>query len=131
VRREDNRATKGSTVSTLNTEPLLGIPAAGGGLMRRLNVVTAAGGGLVLALVGWAIARHFMLADDFGPDQVTVITMVCWAVGFMAGIGAFNGPIGWFKDLGVKKCCEFHYNPFHAVRNLRASGDAAPHYCPA
>src|SRR5674476_387359 len=96
-RREDNQATKGSTVSTLRTEPLLGLPATGGGLMRRLNVVTAAGGGLVFALVGWAIARHFLEEDDFGPDQVTVITMVCWAIGFMAGIGAFNGPIGWLR----------------------------------
>ena len=84
-------------MSTLHAERLLGLPATGGGLMRRLNVVTAAGGGLVLGLVGWAIARHFMEEKDFGSDQVTVITMVCWAVGFMAGIGAFNGPIGWLR----------------------------------
>src|SRR5674476_886468 len=84
-------------MSTLHEERVVGLPPAGGGLMRRLNIVTAAGGGLVLGVVGWAIARHFMVEKDFGPDQVTVITMVCWAVGFMAGIGAFNGPIGWLR----------------------------------
>ena len=84
-------------MSTLHTERALDLPATGGGLMRRLNIVTALGGGLALALVGWAIARHFLEENDFGPDQVTVITMVCWAIGFMAGIGAFNGPIGWLR----------------------------------
>ena len=84
-------------MSVVQTEPLTVGPAKAGGLMRRLNLLTAMGGGLALALPGWAIARHYMEEDDFGPDQVTVITMACWTIGFMIGIGAFNGPIGWLR----------------------------------
>jgi cytochrome c oxidase subunit 1 len=68
----------------------------GGGLMRRLNVGSAVVGGGVLAFLGWLVAHHFLHDDDpIISDQVTLITMGCWVVGFMAGIGAFNGPIKW------------------------------------
>ncbi|MEO6700859.1 MAG: cbb3-type cytochrome c oxidase subunit I [Jatrophihabitantaceae bacterium] len=68
---------------------------AGGGLMRRLNIVTALIGGVTFGTVGWLIA-HLLLQDgDHGSDQVVVIMLCSWAVGFMVGIGAFNGPINW------------------------------------
>ncbi|MCW2523553.1 MAG: Cytochrome-c oxidase [Frankiales bacterium] len=69
--------------------------AAGGGLMRRLNVGTAVAGGVILGLIGWLVAHSLLQDDDHGSDQVVLVTLTCWAVGFMIGIGAFNGPIGW------------------------------------
>lgn len=84
-------------MSTAHAEPLTASPVTGGGLMRRLNLVTAIAAGLVLAVIGWWISKSFLEEDDFGPDQVTVITMTCWTIGFMAGIGAFNGPINWLR----------------------------------
>ena len=54
-------------MSAIHAERVTGTPAPGGGLMRRLNIVTALAGGLVLGVVGWAIARHYLEEDDFGP----------------------------------------------------------------
>ncbi|HBW21059.1 MAG TPA: hypothetical protein DEH11_19635, partial [Actinobacteria bacterium] len=75
-------------------------PAAGG-IMRRLNVVTGLLAGLVLAGIGWAISHATLQNGTYGSDQVTCITLVCWLVGFLAGIGAFVGPVRWLagKDL--------------------------------
>ncbi len=68
----------------------------GGGNMRRLNLGTALLGGLVLAAISWFLAHHFLQTDEpKTSNQVTTITMVGWAVGFMIGIGAFNGPWRW------------------------------------
>src|SRR5664279_1521890 len=68
----------------------------GGGAMRRLNAGTAVAGGLVLGFVSWALAHHFLQTDEpVTSDQVTCITMVGWAIGFMLGIGAFRGPWRW------------------------------------
>ena len=88
-------------MSTAHAQATAVQPVTGGGMMRRLNVVTALVAGLVLGGIGWSVSRHFMAEDDFGPDQVTIITMTCWTVGFMTGIGAFNGPLGWLlgRDL--------------------------------
>jgi cytochrome c oxidase subunit 1 len=63
--------------------------------MRRLNVGTAVAGGLILGFIGWLVAHSLLQNDDHGSDQVVLITLSCWAVGFMIGIGALNGPIGW------------------------------------
>lgn len=70
-------------------------PASGGGVLRRLNLLTAIAGGVVLAAVGWYISHRIMQAGDYGSDRVVTITFVCWVIGFMAGIGAFAGPIRW------------------------------------
>ena len=70
-------------------------PAAGG-IMRRLNVVTGLLAGLVLAGIGWAISHATLQNGTYGSDQVTCITLVCWLVGFLAGIGALSGrSAGW------------------------------------
>jgi cytochrome c oxidase subunit 1 len=74
----------------------------GGGLMRRLNLLTAVIGGVVLGYIAWLLSHHFLQTDDPATsNQVTLITMTGWAIGFMAGIGAFNGPVRWFlgRDL--------------------------------
>jgi cytochrome c oxidase subunit 1 len=67
----------------------------GGGLMRRLNIVTALIGGVVLGAIGWYVAHMLWQDGDHGSDQVVLVTLSCWALGFMIGIGAFNGPISW------------------------------------
>jgi cytochrome c oxidase subunit 1 len=71
--------------------------STGGGLMRRLNIFTALAGGVILGFIGWLIAHIELQSGDHGSDQVVLVTLTCWAIGFMAGIGAFNGPIGWLR----------------------------------
>ncbi|MGI8757453.1 MAG: cytochrome c oxidase subunit I [Acidimicrobiales bacterium] len=81
------------------TDPLAGEPQ--GGLMRRLNVGTGIAGGIVLAVVFNVVAKW--LADDAAHevDVRATATMLGWAVGFMAGLGAFTGPARWLvgRDL--------------------------------
>ncbi len=95
--------------------------------MRRLNLGTAVLAGLVLAVAGHAVAE---LVLENGSDEtvvsrgnaVWILTLLCWAVGFMAGIGAFVGPARWVtgrdpspddelylagKDLGVARYFKF------------------------
>jgi cytochrome c oxidase subunit I len=67
----------------------------GGGLLRRLNLGTAVASGAIFAGVGWYISHRIMQAGDFGSDRVATITLGCWALGFMIGIGAFAGPVRW------------------------------------
>ncbi len=77
--------------------------ADGGGLMRRLNMGTAVAGGVGFGAVGWLVAHHFLQTDvPATSNQVVIVTMICWSIGFMAGIGAFNAPLGWLmgRDLG-------------------------------
>ncbi|MGH3634600.1 MAG: cytochrome c oxidase subunit I [Mycobacterium sp.] len=70
--------------------------SGGGGFMRRLNLGTAVVGGVVVGAIAWALAHHFLQTDDARTsDQVVLITLTGWAIGFMAGIGAFNGPVRW------------------------------------
>ena len=80
------------------------LPSAegGGGLMRRLNMWTGIIGGVVLGAIAWFFAHHFLQTDaPATSNQVDLATMSGWAVGFMAGMGAFNGPIRWLlgRDL--------------------------------
>ncbi len=70
-------------------------PPTGGGVMRRLNLLTAIAGGVLFAFVGWYISHRIMQLGDFGSDRVVTITLACWALGFMLGIGAFAAPIRW------------------------------------
>jgi cytochrome c oxidase subunit 1 len=70
--------------------------STGGGLMRRLNVLTALAGAIVFGGIGWFISHHFLQTDDPATsNQVTIVTLACCALGFMAGIGAFHGPVRW------------------------------------
>ncbi|MDQ6687858.1 MAG: cbb3-type cytochrome c oxidase subunit I [Actinomycetota bacterium] len=73
-----------------------------GGVMRRLNLGTAVVAGVVLAVIGNLAGRTLVGHDpDDSINLVPTLTMVCWAVGFMAGMGAFTGPARWFvgRDL--------------------------------
>ncbi len=87
--------------ATITADPPVMHIAPGGGLLRRLNIVTALIGGVVLGFVGWLVAHLLWQDNGQGSDQVVLVTLSSWAVGFMIGIGAFNGPIGWLlgKDL--------------------------------
>jgi len=89
-----------STVDTAERQRVAEPPA--GGVMRRLNMGTGIVCGIVLALVGHWLATSLITAN---PDdavsgvnvtnQVHIITMACWAIGFMAGLGSFVGPFRW------------------------------------
>lgn len=74
---------------------------APGGIMRRLNIVTGVVAGVILGAIGWAVSHSLLQSDAYGSDQVACITMVCWLLGFMIGIGALVGPWRWLigKDL--------------------------------
>ena len=75
-----------------------------GGVMRRLNLVTA-----VLLGVGCASLTGFVVNAivpstastatfaPVAPDLVYLGILVGWVIGFMAGIGAFVAPIRWFR----------------------------------
>jgi cytochrome c oxidase subunit I len=68
----------------------------GGGAMRRLHLGTAVAGGLLLGFVAWYVSHHFLVDEDpVVSNQVATITLAGWAIGFMAGIGAFRGPWRW------------------------------------
>jgi cytochrome c oxidase subunit 1 len=72
-------------------------PPAGGGLMRRLNIGTGAIVGVVFMLIAWYLSYHFMFSSD-DPNTsnlVATLTMGAWAIGFLVGLGAFNGPFRW------------------------------------
>jgi cytochrome c oxidase subunit 1 len=72
----------------------------GGGAMRRMHLGTAVLGGLVGGAVAWYLSHTFLQTDEpYTSNQVTTITMVGWAIGFMMGIGAFRGPWRWMLGL--------------------------------
>jgi cytochrome c oxidase subunit 1 len=89
-----------STVDTAETQRAAQPPA--GGLMRRLNMGTGILAGIVFAFIGHWVATSMISANpDEAPSgvqvasQVHIITMAGWAIGFMAGLGAFAGPLRW------------------------------------
>ncbi|MEA2550328.1 MAG: cytochrome c oxidase subunit [Actinomycetota bacterium] len=67
----------------------------GGGIMRRLNVLTGIVIGAMFAYVGWLIAHTVIKNANFGNDADDIIMLVAWALGFLIGIGAFVGPVRW------------------------------------
>ena len=69
---------------------------SGGGMMRRLNMGTGLAGGVILGFIAWYLGHKFLQTDEPSTsNQVITIMMGGWTVGFMAGIGAFRGPIRW------------------------------------
>jgi cytochrome c oxidase subunit 1 len=74
-----------------------------GGIMRRLNFGTGLIGGIVLAVVAAFVTDAFIPAGassalDFAPTApqlVYLAGLLGWVIGFMAGMGAFVGPIRW------------------------------------
>jgi len=67
-----------------------------GGVMRRLNLLTALACGIVAGAVGWIIP-HILTSGALADDQTICIAMVCWALGFLGGIGAFVAPARWAR----------------------------------
>jgi cytochrome c oxidase subunit 1 len=96
-----------STTTLVRSPSTRGPIPNGGGIMRRLSLGTALLCGFVLALLGWYIAgKVFGFGDgpkhDYGRDRVWIVTMTMWAIGFLAGIGAFVGPIRWLMGKDQK-----------------------------
>ena len=80
-----------------------------GGIMRRLNFGTGLIGGVGLAAIAAVVTNAFIPSGasssvDFAPiapQLVYLAALLGWVIGFMAGMGAFIGPIRWLmgRDL--------------------------------
>ena len=110
-----------------------------GGLIRRLNVVTAVALGLALAALFGFIASRFIPQGATGPtfapvmpEVVFLAILVGWVLGFMVGIGALIGPFRWMmgrdlthadaeflagKDMGISRY--FRYTTDHKVVGIQ------------
>ena len=107
-------------------------------MIERLNIFTAIGLGIVMAILFWYLARTFMPQNTAGSymktrlDGVILIGMIGWFIGFMVGIGALIGPFRWLmgkdlthdenmfyagKDQGVKRY--FRYTTDHKVVGIQ------------
>ena len=100
-----------------------------GGIMRRLNFGTGLIGGIGLATVAGLVTNAVTPSGastatfaPAAPEYVYLAVLLGWVIGFMAGIGAFIGPIRWVlgrdlthadaeymagKDLGWKRYFKF------------------------
>lgn len=69
--------------------------------MRRLNVLTGIGLGLVVGIAAFMLGLQFWGNNDQGLDQAVIAGEVGWVLGFLVGIGAFVGPMRWIlgRDL--------------------------------
>ncbi len=102
--------------------------------LRHQNVWTAFAGGIVGFVVMRILASLFFRGELWHSPTNRIITaaFIGWGVGFMAGIGAFNGVFRWFagkdldheeaeymagKDLGVKRY--FRYTTDHKVVGIQ------------
>lgn len=74
-----------------------------GGIMRRLNFGTGLIGGIGLAAIA-AIVTNALIPSGaasavnfapIAPQLVYLAALLGWVIGFMAGMGAFVGPIRW------------------------------------
>ena len=76
-------------------------PSAGGGMMRRLNMWTGIGLGVVLAVAAYLIGQALWADDPQGTDQAVIAGEIGWVIGFLIGVGAFVAPIRWMlgRDL--------------------------------
>ena len=76
-------------------------------LIEKLNVFTAFGLGIILAVVFYVLAAKLIPEDTDAMlihtkhDQIILLAMIGWFIGFMVGIGALIGPFRWLlgKDL--------------------------------
>lgn len=74
-----------------------------GGFLRHTSIVTGLIGGIVLAAVTYAIGSAFFVPwgtvdSNFvqvGQNALIAAAYIAWVIGFMIGIGAFDGPIRW------------------------------------
>jgi cytochrome c oxidase subunit 1 len=73
-----------------------------GGFLRHTSIFTGLAGGIVLATITYMIGSKLVpwgtQNADFsqvGLNALIAATMFAWVIGFMAGIGAFAGPIRW------------------------------------
>ena len=75
-----------------------------GGFVRHCNIVTGVISGVVTALIVYFIGSLFLVPwgttnsvtfVQVGVDALWAATFAGWVIGFMAGIGAFAGPIRW------------------------------------
>jgi len=100
-----------------------------GGIMRRLNFITGLIGGIGLATIAGVVTNILTPSGastatfaPAAPDYVYLAVLLGWVIGFMAGMGAFVGPIRWMlgrdithadaeylagKDLGWKRYWKF------------------------
>lgn len=124
---------------------LMDRPAAAAGhsvpkkaLIERLNIFTAFGLGIVMAILFWYLARTFLPENTPGSyiktrhDQEILLGMIGWFIGFMVGIGALIGPFRWMlgrdlshdehmfyagKDQGIKRY--LRYTTDHKVVGIQ------------
>ena len=81
--------------TTLEQTKTAAIPQ-GGGLARRLNMLTAMVGGGLVAWLFWFLAHHFLdPTSRTYSDEVAVSLTIGWIIGFWLGIGAFIAPLRW------------------------------------
>ena len=74
-----------------------------GGILRHTSIVTGLVGGMVLAAVIYVIGSTWLVPwgtydSNFvqvGQNALIAATYIAWVIGFMAGIGAFAGPVRW------------------------------------
>ena len=74
-----------------------------GGIMRRLNFGTGLIGGIGLAIIAGVVTSQFVPSGYASPvtfapmegEYVYLAVLLGWVIGFMAGMGAFVGPIRW------------------------------------
>lgn len=117
--------------------PQRGLP---GGYLRHTNILTGLLGGVLLGGLVYVIGSRFFVpwgtydADNLqaGQEPLYAATYFGWVVGFMAGIGALDGPIRWAlgrelthadaeymagKDLGKKRY--WKYTTDHKVVGMQ------------
>jgi len=69
--------------------------------MRKLNAFTGVVFGLLLGFTVNYLSRKYLAQGEDFPfygDQVIILTMIGWALGFMIGVGAFVGPYRWLMN---------------------------------
>jgi hypothetical protein len=117
----------------------------GGALLGRMSILTAIVVGLIVMIATHYAAVAFFVEPELpeGTDppaalayllqnRIALATMFGWVIGFMIGIGAFNGPFRWLlgqdltdedllfqagKDQGVKRY--FRFTTDHKVVGIQ------------